>query len=71
MKLKIMRLLYLAFQHLWATNVIIDELYPIIGHKCWMIDFGSTWDPFIGNFNRSHHKNYKTTQLDLTINPNN
>ena len=45
------------------TNVVVDELYDIIGDKCWMIDFGSIWDPFIGNNIRSYHKEYKTNKL--------
>jgi len=46
-----------------ATNVIIDELYPIAGRDCWMIDFGSIWDPFIGITSRSYHLNYVTKTL--------
>ena len=46
-----------------ATNVIVDELYDVIGDKCFMIDFGSIWDPFVGNMIRSYHKEYKTTQI--------
>jgi hypothetical protein len=48
-----------------ATNVIVDELYPIIGNKCWMIDFGSIWEPFLTNpvHSRSYHSRYQSTQL--------
>jgi hypothetical protein len=48
-----------------ATNVIVDELYPIIGDKCWMIDFGSIWEPFIKNpvHSRSYHTRYKNKKL--------
>jgi RNAse (barnase) inhibitor barstar len=46
-----------------ATNVIIDELFPIIGDKCFMIDFGSLWEPFSGNVSRTHHKQYLDTKL--------
>lgn len=46
-----------------TTNVIVDELYPIIGDKCSMIDFGSIWEPFVGNNNRSYHREYKNTTL--------
>lgn len=46
-----------------ATNVIIDELYHEIGDKCWMIDFGSIWDPFIGKLSRSYHKEYIKKEL--------
>ena len=52
-----------GFSASMATNVMIDELYPIVGDKCWMIDFGSIWDPFIGNMIRSHHLKYTTTEL--------
>lgn len=41
-----------------ATNVIVDELYDLIGDKSTMIDFGSIWDPFIGKNTRSYHKDY-------------
>jgi hypothetical protein len=41
-----------------ATNVIVDELYDIIGDKCSMIDFGSIWDPFVGRNTRGYHKDY-------------
>ena len=46
-----------------ATNVIVDELYEQIGDKCWMIDFGSIWEPYIGRTTRSYHHNYKTKEL--------
>ena len=46
-----------------TSNVIIDELYDTIGDKCWMIDFGSIWDAFIGDKTRSYHSEYKTFKL--------
>lgn len=46
-----------------ATNVIVDELYDVIGDKCTMIDFGSIWDPFVGKTTRSYHKEYKTIKI--------
>ena len=46
-----------------ATNVIVDELYDLIGDKCTMIDFGSIWDPFVGHMGRSYHKEYKNLKL--------
>ena len=48
-----------------ATNVIVDELYNIIGDKCWMIDFGSIWEPFLQNpiHSRSYHSKYKSKEL--------
>ncbi|MBC8147443.1 MAG: hypothetical protein H8E98_05605 [Bacteroidetes bacterium] len=52
-----------GFSASMATNVIIDELYPIVGKDCWMIDFGSIWDPFIGITSRSYHRNYVKNTL--------
>ena len=48
-----------------ATNVIVDELFPIIGDKCWMIDFGSIWEPYVPNpvHGRTYHKRYKSKEL--------
>ena len=46
-----------------ATNVIVDELYPIIGDRCSMVDFGSIWEPFVGRISRSYHKTYKGIDL--------
>ena len=48
-----------------ATNVIVDELYKEIGDECWMIDFGSIWEPFLQNpiHSRSYHQRYKTREL--------
>lgn len=46
-----------------ASNVIIDELFPIIGDKCWMIDFGSIWDPFCKGRTRSYHRHYKIKSI--------
>lgn len=46
-----------------ATNVIVDELYNQIGNKCWMIDFGSIWDPYVGNMTRSYHRRYKSLMI--------
>lgn len=46
-----------------GTLVLQDELYPIIGDKCWLISFGSIFDPFLNMTTRSYHKNYKTRNL--------
>lgn len=43
--------------------VIIDELFPIIGDKCTMINFGSMWDPFVNIRSRGYHSKYKTREL--------
>ena len=46
-----------------TTNVIVDELYNLIGKSSTMIDFGSIWDPFIGVRSRSYHDEYITKSL--------
>ena len=52
-----------GFSASMATNVIVDELHSVVGDKCWMIDFGSIWDPFVGNITRSYHHRYENTEL--------
>ena len=52
-----------AFSASMATNVIVDELYPTIGQDCWMIDFGSIWEPYVGKFTRSYHHRYENLKL--------
>jgi|TARA_R110000824_G_scaffold56467_4_gene154601 hypothetical protein len=47
-----------AFSASMATNVIVDEMYDEIGDRCWMIDFGSIWEPLIGKITRSYHRLY-------------
>ena len=46
-----------------ATNVIVDELFEEIGDKCWMIDFGSIWEPYIGKVSRSYHNRYINKEI--------
>jgi len=43
--------------------VIQDELYPLIGDKSTMINFGSIWDPFLNIKSRGYHHIYKNTKL--------
>ena len=35
------------------TKVLIDELYPMIGDTCFLIDFGSVFDPYCGKLSRA------------------
>ena len=54
-----------AFSASMATNVIIDQIYDQIGNDCWMIDFGSIWEPYIGKRTRSYHERYpEVTEVD-------
>jgi len=41
-----------------TAKVLIHRLFPILGKTCWLIDFGSVWDPYCGAFSRSHHRHY-------------
>ena len=52
-----------GFSASMATNVIVDELHSVVGDKCWMIDFGSIWDPFVGNITRSYHHRYESKEI--------
>ena len=52
-----------GFSASMATNVIVDELYEVIGDKCWMIDFGSIWEPYIGKVSRSYHHRYESKEI--------
>ena len=46
-----------------ATNVIVDELFNEMGDKCWMIDFGSIWEPYINKVSRSYHHRYASKEI--------
>jgi hypothetical protein len=39
-----------------AAKVLIYRLFPIIGSSCWLLDFGSLWDPYCGVKSRNYHK---------------
>jgi hypothetical protein len=38
----------------YSTKILIDTLFPIIGHDAFMIDFGSAFDPYCGKLSRSN-----------------
>jgi len=40
----------------YTTKIIIDTLFPYIGEDCFMIDFGSLLDPFLGILSRDGQK---------------
>jgi hypothetical protein len=35
-----------------ASNVFIDDLYPVYGKQLTIIDMGSAWDALLGHTNR-------------------
>jgi hypothetical protein len=37
-----------CFSASMAANVIIHELFPVVGRNSWLIDFGSLWDCLVG-----------------------
>lgn len=37
-----------CFSASMAANVIIHELFPLMGRTSWLIDFGSVWDCYVG-----------------------
>jgi len=37
-----------SFSASMTTNVIIHELFPVMGQTSWLIDFGSLWDTYAG-----------------------
>jgi len=41
-----------AFSASMVSNVLIDELHPVLGADNWLIDFGSLWDIYVGQVSR-------------------
>jgi hypothetical protein len=37
-----------AFSASMTTNVLIQNLFPLMGATSWLIDFGSLWDVYVG-----------------------
>lgn len=40
----------------FATKVWIDRLWPVLGDRCSLIDFGSVWDPYCGHLSREESR---------------
>lgn len=38
------------------SNVLIDELWPVVGQTTALVDFGSLWDGAAGKISRSYHR---------------
>ena len=38
------------------SNVLIDELWPVLGQSVALVDFGSLWDGAAGKISRSYHR---------------
>lgn len=37
-----------------VAEVLIHDLYPLLGDQGWLIDVGSVWNPYLGRANRSY-----------------
>lgn len=37
------------------ANILIHELFPVLGKENWLIDFGSLWDIYVGVKSRGHY----------------
>ena len=48
-----------------TAKVLIHRLLPILGDTCWLLDFGSVWDPYCGVFSRSYHRYLRDVSLDM------
>jgi len=46
-----------SFSAAAATNILIHELFPVMGGDSWLIDFGALWDVYIGVRSRGYSKN--------------
>ncbi len=53
-----------AFSASMTTNVLIHELYPVLGADNWLIDFGSLWDIYAGVVSR---EGFDRDKLDALI----
>lgn len=50
--------LLFSFSASMAAKVLIYELYPLIGDRHWLIDFGSLWDIYVGVKSRGVHSEF-------------
>lgn len=55
-KLREFQNVVMAFSAGPAAKVLIHRLAPVIGKHSWLIDFGSLWDPYCGQYSRRYHK---------------
>lgn len=44
-----------------TTKILISELFPVLGEKNFLVDFGSLWDVYCGVKSRSYHKRITPT----------
>jgi hypothetical protein len=44
---------FFGFSTGYTSKILIDNLFPYIGHNSFLIDFGSVFDPYCGKLSRS------------------
>ena len=49
---------FFGFATGYTTKVLIDRLWPVIGHDSFLIDFGSVFSPYCGKLIRDGMKHY-------------
>lgn len=47
---------FFGFSTGYTTKILIDTLFPYIGHDSFLIDFGSVFDPYCGHLSRDGMK---------------
>jgi len=50
-----------------TAKVLIRELYEVIGHRAFILDFGSLWDPYCGKVSRKYHKKITPDLVKLNL----
>ena len=56
-----------SFSASMPANILIHELFPLLGRDNWLIDFGSLWDIYVGVKSRGH---YDSDEWEATIRKN-
>ena len=56
-----------CFSASMATEILMYDLWPILGKDNWMIDFGSLWEPYIGNTNRHYHERMSRETINKNL----
>ena len=56
-----------CFSASMATEILMYDLWPILGKNNWMIDFGSLWEPYIGNINRHYHERMSRETINKNL----
>lgn len=58
---------FISFSAGPAAKIMIHELYPLLGDKSFLFDFGSLWDVYVGHITRNYHKHMKFTTIQRNL----